>query len=233
MGQKAEGSVRCRGTTEGLLGVAARYNNGKTILRMGQFATSRAELARRLRVEARQRRQRKLRVSLRWVQKKGRDIAMEMPSEGCVFKYDRLLPACSDKWAWTWLTVSGFRYRRGKCKRRTPIPVMARWWSVVREFAGQGFVAAERVDGHQLVTPVDSERVHAIGERCLSRPRAHRLVGQCDASARFRRDPENEETAFCAIVRAEEHDGALATLGRWRCEQHLQGLAAGHHGAVA
>ena len=96
--------------------------------------------------------------------------------------------------------------------------------------SGQGSVAAERVDGHQLVPPVDSERVQAMGERCLSRPRAHRLVGQCDASARFRRDPENEETVFCATVRAEEHDGALATLGRWRCEQHLQGLAAGHHG---
>ena len=118
---------------------------------------------------------------------KRRDIAMEMRSEGCVFKYDRWLPACSDNWAWTWLTANGFRYRRGKCKRRTPIPVvravMARWWSVVREFAGQGFVAAERVDGHQFVPPVDSERVQAMGERCLSRPRAHRLVGQFDASA--------------------------------------------------
>ena len=67
---------------------------------------------------------------------------------------------------------------------------MARWWSVVREFLGQGFVAAERVDGYQFVPPVDSERVQAMGERCLSRPRAHRLVGQFDASARFRRDPE-------------------------------------------
>ena len=99
--------------------------------------------------------------------------------------------------------------------------------------SGQGSVAAERVDLHQLVPLMDSECVQAMGERCLSGPRAHRLVGQCDASARFRRCPETEETAFCAIVRAEEHDGALAILGRWRCEEHLRGLAAGHHGAVA
>ena len=64
-----------------LLGVAARYNKNKTILRMGQFATSRAELARRLRVEAKQRRQRKLRESLRGVQKKGRDIAIDFLSK--------------------------------------------------------------------------------------------------------------------------------------------------------
>ena len=118
-----------------LLGVAARYNKGKTVLRSGQFATSRAELARRLRVEAKQRC--KLRVSLRWVQKKGRDIAREMRDEGNVFKCDHSLPACSDKWAWTWLTANGYRIRRGKWKRWTPIPVepamMTRWWSVVRE----------------------------------------------------------------------------------------------------
>ena len=67
----------------------------------------------------------------------------------------------------------------------------------------QGSVASDRVDGHQFVPPVDLERVQAIVGRCLSRPRAHRFVGQCDASPILRRDPENEETALCHIVRAE------------------------------
>ena len=45
VGQKAEGSVRCRGTTEGLpLLWLLATTMASTILRMGQFATSRAEL---------------------------------------------------------------------------------------------------------------------------------------------------------------------------------------------
>ena len=139
VGRKAGGSVRCRGTTGG-----QRAAGSGCSLQQGQDnpanGSGRDKPRRHAGCEWKLSSGASANSEYRCAgyRKKGRDIAMEMGSEGCVFKNDHSFPASSGKWAWTWLTASGFRYRRGKCKRRTPIPVvravMARWWSVVREF---------------------------------------------------------------------------------------------------